>query len=681
MSRIDISHLNPQQRQAVEETEKPVLILAGAGSGKTGVITHRVAYLIDTLLVSPKKILALTFTNKAANEMRERVRALLPGQTRGITITTFHSLCVRILREFIHLLGYHNDFVIFDTTSQMATIKTIFDDEDIDKESFNLKQTFFEIMKAKGEGKGPEYFLNQKADFYAQTLGLVYQEYNKTLKSCNVVDFEDILYLTLDLFNNHADEVGVLQDRYEYVMVDEYQDTNRVQYKLVKYLTAKHKKICVVGDDDQSIYGWRGADIRNILDFQKDFSDSRIIKLEQNYRSTDVILNAANSVIANNSQRMSKDLWTQENNGEKIQVFVERTPRDELIEVIGHMKSYKYRTGDSWSNMAFLYRSNFQSRAVEEALRDEGIPYQLIGGTKFFDRKEIQDCLAYMRFLHNVKDEVSLLRVVNYPRRDLGKNTIAALTAARIERGLSLFEMMEQADDLDELKGRAKNSIKAFVNLVHLYKEELKSAPFHDVFQRLFEHIRMKEEIERTEKNEQTRENKVNNYYEFINTIFLYGDRRAKKGQPANLNSFLDYVSLFTDSDAHDETAEKVSLFTVHSSKGLEFNYVGIIGLTDGQFPSKKAMEDEGRGDGLEEERRLFYVAITRAKKVLSLSYSKTRMMYGEWMHNIPSRFIEEIDQELLIQSDSDPGNSFEREEKRQNARAAFFKKYKKLRY
>lgn len=681
MSRIDISHLNPQQRKAVEETERPLLILAGAGSGKTGVITHRVAHLISTLQVSPRKILALTFTNKAANEMKERVRALLPGQTRGITITTFHSLCVRILREYIHLLGYHNDFVIFDTTSQMATIKTIFDDEDIDKEAFNLKATFFEIMKAKGEGKGPDHFLCQKSDFYAQTLGLIYQEYNKTLKSCNVIDFEDILYLTLDLFTQHADEVAPIKERYEYVMVDEYQDTNRVQYTLVKHLTERHKKICVVGDDDQSIYGWRGADIRNILDFQKDFPDSEIIKMEQNYRSTNVILDAANSVISHNSQRMSKDLWTSVQDGEKIKVILERTPRDELIEVVNHMKSYKYRTGDSWSNMSFLYRSNFQSRAVEEALRDEGIPYQLVGGTKFFDRKEIQDCLAYMRFLHNTKDEVSLLRVVNYPRRDLGKATIAALTSARIERGLSLFQMMERADELEELKGRAKNSIKAFVNMIHLYKEELKTSTFHEVFQRLFEHIRMKDEIERTEKNEQTRENKVNNYYEFINTIFLYGDRRAKKGKEANLNTFLEYVSLFTDSDTHDETAEKVSLFTVHSSKGLEFNYVAIVGLTDGQFPSKKAMEDEGRGDGLEEERRLFYVAITRAKKVLTLSYSKTRMMYGEWMHNLPSRFIEEIEQDLLETSDFDPSNSFEKEEKRQNARANFFKKYKKLRY
>lgn len=438
MSRFSLEELNPEQRNAVETIDKPLLLLAGAGSGKTRVITYRIAHLISNRQIAPFRILALTFTNKAAKEMRERVHSMLKNQTKGIMITTFHSLCVRFLREFIHLLGYQKDFVIFDTASQLSTIKTIYEDEDIDPKTFNLKATFYEIMKIKGKGKGPEYFLDQKNDPFAQVTGKVFEEYNKTLKGCNALDFEDILYLTIDLFKKYPKETEVLKKRFEYIMVDEYQDTNRVQYRLVKYLTENCRKLCVVGDDDQSIYGWRGADIRNILDFQKDFPEAEVIKLEQNYRSTSVILNAANEVIANNTARMPKNLWTNSGEGELIRWINEDNVMEELEEVVSKMNHHKYTTGDSWSNFAFLYRSNFQSRAVEEQLRNLGIPYQLIGGTKFFDRKEIQDCLAYMKFLHNLKDEVSLFRIINYPKRDLGKTTVMALTQARISRNLSL---------------------------------------------------------------------------------------------------------------------------------------------------------------------------------------------------------------------------------------------------
>ncbi len=675
MSRFSLEELNPEQRNAVQTIDKPLLLLAGAGSGKTRVITYRIAHLISNQQVAPFRILALTFTNKAAKEMRERVHSMLKNQTKGIMITTFHSLCVRFLREFIHLLGYQKDFVIFDTTSQLSTIKTIYEDEDIDPKTFNLKATFYEIMKMKGKGKGPEYFLDQKNDPFAQVTGKVFDEYNKTLKGCNALDFEDILYLTIELFKKFPEETEVLKKRFEYIMVDEYQDTNRVQYNLVKYLTENSRKLCVVGDDDQSIYGWRGADIRNILDFQKDFPEAEIIKLEQNYRSTSVILNAANEVIANNTARMPKNLWTNSNEGELIRWINEDNVMEELEEVVSRMNHHKYTTGDSWSNFAFLYRSNFQSRAVEEQLRNLGIPYQLIGGTKFFDRKEIQDCLAYMKFMHNLKDEVSLFRIVNYPKRDLGKTTVMALTQARISRNLSLFEMMEQADELEELKPRAKKSIKAFVDLVHEFREKLESNPFNRVFQELFERVGIKAEIEKAEKVDQVREIKINNYLEFINTLYLYEERRVVEGNGATLIDFLDYVSLFTDTDELDQNSGKVSLLTVHSAKGLEFDYVAVVGLTEGQFPNHKAVEE----DSVEEERRLFYVALTRAKKVLSLSMARSRMHYGEWMYTEPSRFLSEIDKSLFDKSPIEPEDPDVAEMKSASARSDFFSRYKKF--
>ena len=386
-----------------------------------------------------------------------------------------------------------------------------------------------------------------------------------------------------------------------------------------------------------------------------------------------MILNAANEVIANNTARMPKNLWTKSNEGELIRWINEDNVMEELEEVVSKMNHHKYVTGDSWSRFAFLYRSNFQSRAVEEQLRNLGIPYQLIGGTKFFDRKEIQDCLAYMKFLHNLKDEVSLFRIINYPKRDLGKTTVMALTQGRIGRNLSLFEMMEQADELEELKPRAKKSIKAFVDLVHEFREMLETVPFNQVFQELFERVGIKAEIEKTEKVDQVREIKINNYLEFINTLYLFEERRVIEGNGATLIDFLDYVSLFTDTDELDQDSGKVSLLTVHSAKGLEFDYVAVVGLTEGQFPNHKAVEE----DSVEEERRLFYVALTRARKVLSLSMSRSRMHYGEWVYTEPSRFLSEIDKSLFDKSPVEPEDPDVAEMKSANARSNFFSRYK----
>jgi superfamily I DNA/RNA helicase len=396
--------------------------------------------------------------------------------------------------------------------------------------------------------------------------------------------------------------------------------------------------------------------------------------MEQNYRSTDVILNAANSVIANNQSRMEKNLWTQEKDGAPIQWVEEENPREELEQVVSKMLQYKHSTGDSWSNFAFLYRTNFQSRVVEEQLRDASVPYQLIGGTKFFDRKEIQDCLAYLRFFHNTRDEVSLFRIVNYPKRDLGKNTVMSLTQSRIGRGLSLFEMMEQADELSDLKNRAKKSVKSFVDLVNEFKQKLNEKPFYQVFKELFERINLRSEIEKNEKQEHMKEIRDTNYLEFINTMYLYAERREGENESAGLSDFLEYVSLFTDTDNLDQNSGKVSLLTVHSAKGLEFDYVSIIGLSDGQFPNHKAIEE----DSVEEERRLFYVAVTRARKRLCLSMPRTRMQYGEWYYNEPSRFIPEIDPSLFETPPFEEIDPEEKALKAATARSDFFNQYRK---
>jgi len=672
MKSVNIKQLNKEQKKAVRCIDKPVLLLAGAGSGKTRVITYRIAYLISQCSVPPFQILALTFTNKAAREMAERVNQMLDGDTHGVTITTFHSLCVRFLRAYIHLLGYQKDFVIFDTASQQSTIKTIFEDEGIDSKEINLKAVHSQIMKMKGEGRGPDVFLQERNNPFSQTVGKVFREYNKALKGCNALDFEDILYLAIDLFKKFPEEVKSLQQRYEHIMIDEYQDTNHVQYQLMKYLTANTRNLCVVGDDDQSIYSWRGADIRNILDFQKDFPEAEVIRLEQNYRSTSVILNAANDVIGHNRERMAKSLWTKAEEGSPIRWIEEDNPKEELAEVVNWMKVYKEDYGRTWSDFAFLYRSNYQSRVIEEQLREEGIPYQLIGGTKFFDRKEIQDCLAYMRFLHNTRDEVSLFRIINNPKRDIGKNTLMNLTQNRIKRGLSLFEMMEQVAEVEELKPRARKSVQSFVELITEFRQKLDQSPFYDVFREFFERIHMRTEIERTEKVDQLREMRVNNYLEFLNSLYLFGEKRGNDNEDVTLTDYLEYVSLFTDTDDFDQRSGKMSLMTVHSAKGLEFEYVGVTGMTDGQFPNHNSIEE----DNLEEERRLFYVAVTRAKKKLSLSMPRSRMMYGEWIYNEPSRFIAEIDAERWVnppsQQDMDP---WEREYRAAKARQDFFRK------
>jgi len=666
---LDLSSLNSEQKKAVITVDKPVLLLAGAGSGKTRVIIHRIAHLIENCQVPAHRILTLTFTNKAATEIKSRSRELLKNRSRGLTLSTFHSLCLTILRSYIDHLGFGKNFVIFDTTSQQAAFKAVFEEVDIDEQTLDFKAAFFEILKAKGEGKSPDYFLTQRANAYAQKIGILFQGYNRRLKNCNALDFEDILYFTLELFERFPDELWAVKERYDYIMVDEYQDTNRVQYQIVKYLIAQTRKLCVVGDDDQSIYGWRGADIRNILDFKKDFSDAVVIPLEQNYRSTEIILKAANEVIANNSQRMSKSLWTQTKDGDAIRWVEEKTSIEEISEVIQHMNVYRHKHGKGWSNFAFLYRSNFQSRAIEEQLRNQGIPYQLVGGLKFFDRKEIQDCLAYMRFVHNIKDDVSLFRIINYPRRGIGNSSLEKLGEARSGIEESFFESMANPERIASLKPAQKDNIERFVITIQEALVDLEQMPFSKAFQKLFDRVGIKDEIERTEKNENAREKKIKNYLEFINTIYLYEDRKEN----ASLGKFLDYVSLFTSNDDRNDKLDQVSLMTIHSAKGLEYDFVALIGLEEGQLPNKNAIN----GGAVEEERRLFYVAMTRAKRALCLSMAHQKMVYGEWVKNIPSRFLKEINGKHF---DNPPGfmeKSDHSEERSKVARQDFFKRFK----
>lgn len=666
---LNLSDLNEPQRQAVLLTDKPVLLLAGAGSGKTRVITVRIAHLLERG-IPPEWILALTFTNKAAKEMNERVSELVPKKAKGLTITTFHSLCVRILREYIHLLGYQRDFVIFDTTSQQQCLKNVMEEMDLEATAANVKSLYFEIMTHKGEGKGPEFLLQQKENPLAVQMGKIFASYNSHLKDYNALDFEDILFKAQELFLHHTEEMEPVRERWRYLMVDEYQDTNKVQYRLVKELAKKRRQLCVVGDDDQSIYGWRGADIRNILDFQKDFPEAEVIRLEQNYRSSQVILDAANSIITHNAERMAKKLWTQDQAGQKLTWVNAPDPKEEMEEVVHQMQVFRIQASKRWADCAFLYRSNFMSRSIEEVLRDKGIPYQLIGGLKFFDRKEIQDCLAYMRFLHNPKDEVSLFRVLNYPRRGIGKSTIEAVAAQRSEaRGF--YEVMKQAQELTGLSGRALEHVESFVKLIEQHKQMLiQGSPFWEVFQSLFEKLDLKGELERSEKEEKKREQKVTNYLEFLNTLYLYGERREN----ADLAAFLDYVSLFTDQDGTDEKLDKVNLLTIHSAKGLEFDFVALVGMVDGQFPNHKAVTD----GHVEEERRLMYVAITRAKKRLVLSMAQARMVYGEWVKNLPSRFVGEINPSLFDKppvGEEPPEAALARKE---DARAKFLARFKK---
>ena len=635
--------LNKEQAEAVKRTEGPVLILAGAGSGKTRVITHRIAYLMDECGVNPWNILAITFTNKAAGEMRERVDKLIGFGAESVWISTFHSMCVRILRRHIENLGYESSFTIYDTDDQKALMKEVCKYLKIDTKDLREREILGEISSAKNELASPLQYReeNEGLGFRYVRIADAYEEYQKRLKKNNALDFDDLLMKTVELFHSHDEILASYQNRFRYIMVDEYQDTNNAQFELVRLLAGKHRNLCVVGDDDQSIYRFRGANIRNILDFEKVYPDAYVVKLEQNYRSTQNVLDAANAVIRNNTGRKEKSLWTDKGQGTKIHLREFGTARDEAAFVADDIAA-KCRNDRhlSYGDFAVLYRTNAQARALEERFVLTGIPYNVVGGTNFYDRREIRDMIAYLKTVENGQDEIAVRRVLNVPRRGIGLTTIGRLADYAVARDITFFEAMERCRNITSL-GRSTAKIESFVSLILQLREYKESHGLADL---------LREIIEKTDYNDyllssddEDGEDRISNIDELISKIADY----EETAEEPTLSGFLEEVALVSDLDNAEDGKEKVLLMTLHSAKGLEFPHVYLTGLEDGIFPSYMAI-NSGDEEAEEEERRLAYVGITRAKDDLTLTYSRSRLLRGEVQYNPPSRFLEEIPEELL---------------------------------
>lgn len=634
---MDLSMLNPQQRQAAETLEGPVLILAGAGSGKTRALTCRVANLLDHG-VPAWNILALTFTNKAAREMKERITALV-GDTAGEAwISTFHSTCARMLRRDIEKLGYSRSFVIYDDDDQKAVLKEILKRLNIDEKFLPIRELSARISDAKNKLMGPdEWFQSSEKDYRCQMIHNVYLEYETRLKANNALDFDDLLVKTLELLADHPPVLESYRKRFRYVMVDEYQDTNYAQYMMIKLLTDESRNLCVVGDDDQSIYGWRGADIRNILDFEKDYPDATVIKLEQNYRSTANILDAANQVIAHNTGRKEKALWTERGEGELIRLFAAGDERDEAAWVADRIRQMN-KQGEPFGSTAVLYRTNAQSRVLEEMLMRSSIPYKVFGGQKFYDRKEVRDVVAYLRVMVNPADDISLRRIINVPKRAIGDSTVQELMQHALENGMPLYSAL--SDLPESLSSRPRKCVSDFFVLMTMLMAMKDAMPVDQFVPMLVEKTGLMAQYQKEDTDEAR--SRVENIQEFLGAVQEY----CKATENPTLEDYLENVSLVTDLDqAEDQGRGYVTLMTLHSAKGLEFPNVFMTGLEEGIFPSARSLTDDSR---LEEERRLCYVGITRAQKRLFISRAKQRMLYNQVNHNDPSRFLGEIPERLL---------------------------------
>ena len=623
--------LNKEQLDAVQTINGPMLILAGAGSGKTKVLTCRIAHLLQQG-VRPYRILAITFTNKAAAEMRERVDRMAGAAARDVWLFTFHAFCARLLRyELENLNGYANNFAIYDTSDSKNLIKQVLKEMNLDEKRFPLPAIISHISNAKNALLLPDAYAREASGYYEQQVAKIYDAYQKKLQANNAVDFDDLLLLALRLLQENPAVREKYQRKFDYLMVDEYQDTNHAQYLLTKLLAAGHRNICVVGDADQSIYGWRGADIQNILDFEKDYPDAKLVKLEQNYRSTQVILDAANAVIDNNSGRKPKNLWTANGNGSEIIYYQANDERDEARYVIENMQKLQLNEGAKLGDMAVLYRTNAQSRVFEEMLIKSGIAYTMVGGTKFYERKEIKDALAYLRLLYNPHDSLSLLRIINVPRRGIGDATLARLQEYANASGQSLFEVVTNAADVPglasrfELMGEAADvPVKELLDDVLLktgYLEELQSS-----------------------KDPQD-ESRVENLKEMLSVTEEFAVKCERNGEEPTLENFLADVALVADIDDAELGEEAVTLMTLHSAKGLEFPDVFLVGMEEGIFPHSRTLMDENE---IEEERRLCYVGITRAEKHLFLSNARTRTIYGRTQYYTPSRFLQEVPRNLV---------------------------------
>jgi len=640
-----LNDLNPPQREAVLHGDGPLLILAGAGSGKTRVITHRIAHLIRERGVHPGNILAVTFTNKAANEMRERVERLLRMPLTGLWISTFHSSCVRILRQHVDRLGYKKQFVIYDETDRSSLVKTCMQDLRIDDQQYQPRAVIGRISSLKNNLSGPEQFERSSAGFgFDEALSRTYSLYDQRLREAGGVDFDDLLMLSVRLFEQHPDVLGYYQQLFRHILIDEYQDTNRAQYRLVRLLTGKHQNLCVVGDDDQSIYKFRGADITNILNFEKDYPDTVIIKLEQNYRSTENILGAAGAVVSRNLGRKEKTLWTQRRGGERILCYTAVDEKDEARFICRNIQAFA-DGGRELGGLAVLYRTNAQSRALEDALRQRSIPYRIFGGLRFYDRKEIKDVIAYLRVLYNPADAVGLRRIINVPPRGIGDTTIEKLERAAQQSGASLYAaaLDPQAADVSTAAAR---KLREFTGTMERLRSELPDITLTDLLRKVIQDTGYGRALE----EERTIEARIR--LENLNELLTATEDFTEQNREATLAGFLDQVALITDMEQQSagegrgrSTANSVTLMTLHNAKGLEFPVVFMAGMEEGLFPHSRSAESE---EELEEERRLCYVGMTRAKERLILTHATERRLYGYPQANLVSRFVEEIPRELI---------------------------------
>lgn len=635
--------LNKEQAEAVRTINGPMLILAGAGSGKTKVLTCRVAHLLQQG-VRPYRILAITFTNKAAAEMRERVDKMAGPAAKDVWLFTFHAFCARVLRRDIDKLGqYSNNFAIYDTTDTKNLIKQILKEMNLDEKRFQPAGIIGRISNAKNELLGVKEFAAQAGDFYEAKVAQIYEAYEGKLRANNAVDFDDLLLLTLRLLQEVPKAREKYQDKFDYIMVDEYQDTNHVQYLLTKLLAGKHHNLCVVGDADQSIYGWRGADIRNILDFEKDYPEAKLVKLEQNYRSTQVILDAANAVIENNTGRKPKNLWTNNGMGTEITYYQAVDERDEARFVIEQMQELQLKEGAKLGDMAVLYRTNTQSRVFEEMLIKSGMAYTMVGGTKFYERKEIKDIIAYLRLIYNPHDGLSLERIINVPRRGIGDATLARLQSYANETNQSMFDVISNASEVPGLSSRFVGKLDELASLLFEFMGEAEETSVKQLIINVMQRTGYQEQLE-LGRNAQD-QSRLENLQELLSVAEDFAEKAARNGDEASLENFLSEVALVSDIDDAELGDEAVTLMTLHSAKGLEFPTVFLVGMEEGIFPHARTLGDE---EEIEEERRICYVGITRAERHLYLSNAKMRMIYGDTLSRRPSRFLQEVPRNLI---------------------------------
>ena len=636
--------LNKPQKEAVFHTEGPLLILAGAGSGKTRVLTHRIAYLIEEKGVNPWNILAITFTNKAAEEMRQRVDSLVGIGAESIWVSTFHSMCVRILRRYIDRLGYDNRFTIYDTDDQKTLMKEVCRKTDIDTKRFKERMLLSVISSAKNEMILPEEFeLNAGGDFVQLKIAKVYKEYEAQMRANNALDFDDLLVKTVQLLETQRAGRENYQERFRYIMVDEYQDTNTVQFRLVSLLAGKYRNLCVVGDDDQSIYKFRGANIRNILDFEKEFSDAKVIKLEQNYRSVGNVLEVANSVIRNNKGRKEKTLWTDNEKGEKIRLRQFDTAYDEAQFIAEDIKD-ETAQGANYSDHAVLYRTNAQSRLLEEKFVAMNIPYKIVGGINFYSRREIKDVLSYLKTIDNGKDDLAVRRIINVPKRGIGLTTINRIQESAAARGIGFYDALS-APDLIPGIGRSASKLDSFAALIEYFKGRSEESGVTDLLTEVIEKTGYTESLEADDPEEL--EARVQNIDELVSKAAVYEESCSDRGERPTLSGFLEEVALVADIDSVAEDRDYVILMTLHSAKGLEFPHVYLAGMEDGLFPSYMSISGDDPEE-LEEERRLCYVGVTRAEEKLTLTCARMRLVRGERQYNSMSRFIKEMPSALI---------------------------------